>query len=92
MNTVPFPTERLVPKRDGKWVDSDEGTPVVHMDFLTREDGSQYARTEYGNGYLEFHERDEWLALGRSDFWKAGGFQAAIEAKAREYHEKISNE
>lgn len=91
MNTVPFPTKRSTPKSDGRWVDSDEDTPIVHMDFLTREDGSQYARTEYENGYIEFHERDEWLALGRFDFWKAGGLEAAMEAKVREFHEANSS-
>ena len=88
MNTVPFPTERSTPKVDGQWIDSDEGTPIVHMDFLAREDGSQYARTEYENGYIEFEERDDWLARGASDFWKAGGLAGALEAKAREYHEQ----
>ncbi len=87
MSVVSFPTERKEPKRDGVWVEQPEG-PIVHLDFLAREDGSQYARTEYENGYIEFEEREDFMAKGGSDFWDAGGLAAMMEKKVREFAAK----
>jgi len=49
-------------------------TPVIYIDYVTREDGSQYHRCEYADGCVEITPRDVWIKVhpSASDSWESG--------------------